>query len=188
MDANNWVRAICIVIIFVVLGALVVSSTGTQNIQDNWPTYRCNPVVIPFAAQLQPEGSTDTTEDNFAYCVQNTMSSFSSTLTQPLDFITSSMGDVVGGITDGLSGVTDQIGSMQGLVGDTGGSLFGSMLNVTIVVNVLLTKMSDMQGKLMGISAALMHTISTVEYTVISMWNGTVGDMIKWTQKIAAAV
>jgi hypothetical protein len=188
MDANNWVRAVCIVVIFVVLGGLVVSSTGTQNIQDNWPMYRCNPAVIPFAAQLQPEGSTDTTEDNFAYCVQNTMSSFSTTLTQPLDFITNSMGDVVDGITDGLSGVQDQIGSLQGLTGDTGGSLFSSMLNVTIVANVLLTKMSDMQGKMMAIAAALMNTISTVEYTVISMWNGTIGDMIKWTEKIAMAV
>jgi hypothetical protein len=98
------------------------------------------------------------------------------------------MGDVVGGITDGISGIQDQIGSIQGLVGDTGGGLFGSILNVTIVVNVLLTKMSDMQGKLMAISAALMNTITTVEYTVISIWNGTIGSMIEWTQKLAAAV
>jgi hypothetical protein len=117
MDISAWGKAILIVVVFIILGGRIIASTGTQTISDNWPTYRCNPSVIPFAAQLAPDGLDITTEDNFSYCVQNTMSSFSSVLTQPLDYLTSQSGNVLDGIMGGMSGMMDYITSFSDLFG-----------------------------------------------------------------------
>ena len=42
-----------------------IVSVGIKNIEDNWPTYRCNPVVMPFAGMFGQNAVT-----NFTYCIQ----------------------------------------------------------------------------------------------------------------------
>ena len=50
---------------------LVFYPIGLKEIHAKWPEYRCNPMMMPFAGQLGPEG-TDTTQ-NFTSCVQSQM-------------------------------------------------------------------------------------------------------------------
>ena len=68
MNANYWVRAVLIVVVFVCLSGAIVASTGSKTIQDNWSTYKCSPAVMPFAAQLAPSGLDPavTTASNFS--------------------------------------------------------------------------------------------------------------------------
>jgi hypothetical protein len=184
MDISAWGKAILIVVVFIILGGRIIASTGTQTISDNWPTYRCNPSVIPFAAQLAPDGLDITTEDNFSYCVQNTMSSFSSVLTQPLDYLTSQSGNVLDGIMGGMSGMMDYITSFSDLFGGGGASLFSSLTDIIMYVTILITKLGDAQAKMSGIMVGLLNTLSTANYTILSIWNGTIGEIIKDMGKV----
>ena len=188
MNANYWIRAVLIVVIFMALGGAVVASTGSQTIQDNWPLYRCTPAVIPFAAQLAPDGLDTTTEENFSYCVQNTMSSFSSTLTQPLDYLTSQSGNVLDGIMSGMSGIMDQMSSITDLFGSSGSSIFSSLTDIILYVTVLITKLSDAQAKMSAIVVTMLDTMTVSNYTILSIWNGTIGALIQAMGKVAEAL
>jgi len=187
MNANYWVRSVLIVVIFIGLGGAVVASTGSKTIQDNWPTYKCNPSVMPFATQLAPSGLDVTTASNFSECVQTTMGSFSDTLTQPLDYLTSQSGNVLDGILSGMSGIMDQISSVTDLFGSTGTSLFSSITNIVMYATILMTKLGDAQAKMSAIIVSMLNTLSTSNYTILSIWNGTVGTLIKDMGNVAAA-
>jgi hypothetical protein len=192
MNANYWVRSVLIVVVFVCLSGAVIASTGSKTITDNWPIYQCNPAVIPFAAQFAPAGlSADeggvTTESNFQFCVQNTMGSFSDTLTQPMDYLTSQSGNVLDGVLSGMSGIMDQITSITDLFGSTGTSLFSSITNVVMYATILITKLEDAQAKMSAIIVSVLNTLSTSNYTILSIWNGTVGTLIKDMGNVAAA-
>ena len=189
MNANYWVRAVLIVVVFVCLSGAIVASTGSKTIQDNWSTYKCSPAVMPFAAQLAPSGLDPavTTASNFSECVQTTMGSFSDVLTQPLDYLTSQSGNVLDGVLSGMSGIMDQISSVTDLFGSTGSSLFSSITNIVMYTTILITKLGDAQAKMSAIIVSLLNTLSTANYTILSIWNGTVGTLIKDMGNVAAA-
>ena len=65
----EWFQSICIMIVFIILLSSNILNTGVQNMQDNWALYRCNPILMPFAGFIAPDGTS--TQDNFSYCIQN---------------------------------------------------------------------------------------------------------------------
>jgi hypothetical protein len=68
---NDWGKSITVIVVFMVIMTNMVFSVSAKSVQDNWPVYRCNPLMMPFAASFAPEGSTVTTEENFSYCIQD---------------------------------------------------------------------------------------------------------------------
>ena len=49
MNSVDIIQSFFILLIFVSLFLVNILSVGIKNIEDDWPTYRCNPVVMPFA-------------------------------------------------------------------------------------------------------------------------------------------
>ena len=43
-----------------ILGVILYTyvQANLENLRDNWTTYRCNPLYMPFAGGIQPEVST----------------------------------------------------------------------------------------------------------------------------------
>ena len=52
---------------------------------------------------------------------------------------------------------------------------------------ILITKLGDAQAKMSAIIVSLLNTLSTANYTILSIWNGTVGTLIKDMGNVAAA-
>ena len=50
MKTSDLTLSIIIVIIFIILFLFNLIVVGMQRIKDNWPAYRCQPLVIPFAS------------------------------------------------------------------------------------------------------------------------------------------
>jgi len=49
MDAYDLISAIIINLVFVGLYFTAVLGIGLKQIENDWPKYRCNPSVMPFA-------------------------------------------------------------------------------------------------------------------------------------------
>ena len=62
MKGFDIILTLFIFLIFIGLFMFNFLTSGIQNIKDNWPEYRCNPTVMPFAGQF----GFDPTE-NFTY-------------------------------------------------------------------------------------------------------------------------
>jgi len=89
---KNWFVFIYINLAFLILLSSVYLLLTINNIQQNWSTYRCDALFMPFAGLIMqstlPPNQTQSqyTQQNFQYCTQNIMSSSMGEYLQPLEY------------------------------------------------------------------------------------------------------
>ena len=66
-SGKNWINFIYINLAFGIYIAGVFYFSQLAEIKANWPLYRCNPMYMPLA---------DNVESNFTYCIQNMQSDY----------------------------------------------------------------------------------------------------------------
>ena len=84
MRSSDITLTIVIILIFVAMYFYNILAVGIKNIQDNWPEYRCNPSIMPFAGMFGHDAGS-----NFTFCIQNMQTDFMGYLLQPLTYLTS---------------------------------------------------------------------------------------------------
>jgi hypothetical protein len=174
----EWFQAFCIFFSFFILFSVNIFGSATENIQRNWSLYRCTPIMLPVAGYFSPDGTT--TVKNFSFCIQNIMLSFAPTITQPFQYLQSMSIDMMSSITTSNENTTDRTSDMRGSIANIIRNLYESMINIIIEFNIIVIKMIDTQGKLAGVMSVMMHTITTVQLTFESLWNGVPGQMIRF--------
>lgn len=178
----EWFKSAVIILVFLVLAANIAASIGIKNIQDNWPLYRCNPLVMPFAASLSPTPTT--ARDNFSVCVQDMMMSFGPALTQPLSYVQTMTLGLLGSLTESNEKSTEQSSRFSFSVASMFSSVYSVVLGIVAEFNLIIMKMMDAQGKTMGAIVTLMHVMTAVQYTFASMWDGIPGSMVRAFDKM----
>ncbi len=182
---SDWVQSIFIIVMFSVFLAVDTLNGSVKDVQDNWNLYRCNPLMMPFASYFAPKGTTVSTEDNFSYCIQNMMTNFAPTITQPFNYLQSMTIDMMGSINESTAASTSQSASLNFNMSSIFSSIYGVFLNIIIEFNIIIIKLLDAQGKISGIITTLLYIMTAVQYTFESMWDGIPGKMIQTIGKIS---
>jgi len=178
----EWLKSTFILLVFVVLVGNIAASIGIKNVQDNWPVYRCNPLVMPFAATLSPTPTT--ASDNFSVCVQDMMMSFGPAITQPLSYVQTMTMGLLSMMTESNENSTKETSDFSFSVSTMFTSVFNVMTGIIAEFNLIIIKMMDAQGKIMGAMVTMMHIVTAVQYTFNSMWNGIPGQMMRSFDKL----
>ena len=71
MNTSDITYSIIIVVIFIFLYIFNILSVGIKRIEDDWPEYRCNPIIMPFASVFGYDPIS-----NFSFCIQTMMSNY----------------------------------------------------------------------------------------------------------------
>ena len=176
---SEWLQSCAIILLFLMFPLMDTYLNTMTDIQSNWNINRCNPILMPFAGYIAPEGTTITTSDNFSYCVQSLMASFAPTILQPFSYLQSMTVDMMDSIQTSQAASTEQTSWIKTSVSTIIGNIYGVFLNTIIEFNIIIIKMLDVQGKLTGMITVILYIMTTVQYTFESMWDGVPGKMIK---------
>jgi len=147
-SGKNWVNFIYINIAFAIYIAGVFYYSRVAEIKANWPLYRCNPMYMPLA---------DNMEENFTYCIQNVQTNYMGFLLEPLTFITNTLGGMVGGVMDELQSVRAMFNKIRTFTTDAIQSIFGVFLNLVIEFQRITIGIKDLIGKTIGIMVSLLY-------------------------------
>ena len=177
MKSSDITLSIVIIIVFILLFMVNILSVGIKNIEDNWPTYRCNPVVMPFASMFGQDPVS-----NFTYCIQTMQSSYMDYLLQPVNYNLSSVANIGSVITDAMDSARAFINNLRNFITEIIQNVFGVFLNILIEFQRIMVDIKDMVAKLVGILATLMYTVEGSMYTMQSTWNGAPGQMVRALQ------
>ena len=79
MKFGDILLSLLIILIFLMCCLVSYLSKGFKHIQNNWPEYRCNPVIMPFAGYFGHD-----TEENFSQCIGQMQSSVMGVFTADL--------------------------------------------------------------------------------------------------------
>ena len=77
-DPSGWLMFVFITLVFVGAYFVIFSFVNIVEIANNWQTYRCNPMIMPFASLFGHN-----TSENFNFCVGNILNSGASSFTGP---------------------------------------------------------------------------------------------------------
>jgi hypothetical protein len=169
-SGKNWINFVYVNLAFGLYIAGVFFFSQLKNIKDNWSTYRCNPMYMPLA---------DDVESNFVYCIQNSMSSFMGFIMQPLTFLTSSMSGMMSGFLNEINMVRAMFDKVRTFISSSVESIFGVFLNLIIEFQKIIIGIKDLIGKSIGIMVTLMYVIDGSVKTMQSAWNGPAGQLVK---------
>jgi hypothetical protein len=81
MDAYDLISAIIIILVFVGLYFSSILGIGLKQIENDWPKYRCNPSVMPFAGLFNHD-----VMQNFSFCIQNMQISSMGVFLEPIHY------------------------------------------------------------------------------------------------------
>jgi hypothetical protein len=169
-SGKNWVNFLYVNLAFALYIAGVFYFSQIAQIKANWPLYRCNPMYMMLASDV---------ESNFVYCIQNMQSSFMGYLLQPLTFITSQASGLMTSFTDDINMVRAMFNKVRTLFSSIIQSVFGVFLNLIIEFQKITISIKDLIGKTIGIMVTLMYTIDGGVLTMQSAWNGPPGQMVQ---------
>lgn len=169
-SGQNWVNFLYINIAFAIYIAGVFYYNQVSEIKSNWPLYRCNPMYMFLA---------DDIEENFVYCVQSMQTNFMGYLLQPLTFITGSLTTMMGGVMGDIQNVRAMFNKIRTFFSAIIESIFGVFLNLVIEFQRITIGIKDLIGKTIGIMVSLMYVLDGSIKTMNSTWNGPPGQMVR---------
>ena len=179
MKSSDITLTIVIILIFVGMYFYNVLAVGIKNIKDNWPEYRCNPSVMPFASMFGHDTGT-----NFTYCIQNMQTDYMGYLLQPLNYLTSVQGDTIGNLMNSIQDIRGFFNVIRNFITSIIQSIFGVFLNILIQIQFMMVKMKDMVGKVVCIMTTMMFILQGSVMTMQSTWAGPPGAMVKMMSKM----
>ena len=169
-SGKNWVNFLYVNIAFIIYVAGIFYFNQMSQIKANWPLYRCNPMYMPLA---------DNVEENFTYCIQTMQTNFMGHLLQPLTFITNSLTTSMGGFTTDIQNSRGMFNKVRTFFTSTIQSVFGIFLNLIIEFQKITIGIKDLMGKTVGIMVTLMYTMDGSIKTMNSIWSGPPGQMVQ---------
>lgn len=169
-SGKNWINFVYVNLAFALYIAGVFYFSQLQEIQANWPLYRCNPMYMPLATDV---------ESNFVYCIQTSMSSFMGTMLEPITFLTSSVSGVLSSFLTEINFVRAMFDKVRTFISSIIESVFGVFLNIIIEFQKIIIAIKDLVGKTIGIMVTLMYVIDGSVQTMQSAWNGPTGQIVR---------
>jgi hypothetical protein len=169
-SGKNWMNFLYINLAFVLYIAGVFYYGQIAQIKANWPLYRCNPMYMYLA---------DDIESNFVYCIQNMQTGFMGYLLQPLTYVTSSISHMLGGFMGEINMVRGMFDKIRNFLTSTIQSVFGVFLNLVIEFQKITIGIKDLIGKTIGIMVSLMYILDGSIKTMNSTWSGPPGQMVR---------
>lgn len=169
-SGKNWINFIYINLAFGIYIAGVFYFSQLAEIKANWPLYRCNPMYMPLA---------DDVETNFTYCIQTMQSDYMGYLLQPLTFLTSSITNILGSFLGEINMVRAMFDKIRNFISSIIENVFGVFLNLVIEFQKITIGIKDLIGKTIGIMVSLMYVMDGSIKTMNSTWKGPPGQLIR---------
>jgi hypothetical protein len=169
-SGKNWFNFLYVNFAFLLYIIGVFYYNQLSHIKKNWPLYRCNPVYMPLADNIQ---------ENFIYCIQSMQTSFMGYLLQPLTFITNALSSMQFGFLNDINNVRAMFNKIRTFFSSIIQSVFGVFLNLIIEFQRIIISIRDLIGKTIGIMVSLMYIMDGSIQTMNSTWNGPPGQMVR---------
>jgi len=169
-SGKNWVNFLYVNLAYAIYVAGVFYYNQVAEIKAKWPLYRCNPLYMPLADDVQ---------SNFVYCIQSMQTNFMGYLLEPLTFLTGSINFIIADFLDAINMVRAMFDKIRNFIMSIIQSVFGVFLNLVIEFQKITIGIKDLIGKTIGIMTTLMYVIDGSVLTMKSAWNGPPGQLVK---------
>lgn len=168
-------------ILFIFIGLFFASFFvgGIQQIKNNWPIYRCNPIVMPFAGMFGYDAA-----ENMTHCIQSAQSEYMSYLLDPIYYAISVTNTIGTSLSNDMQSMRSALGGTRNLMGGNFLDVFSKMINIRVEFQRVMYKFKDVAKKMMGIQMAFLYILTGSIDTGRSIVAGPIGKTLDEVSKI----
>ena len=156
MKFKDILNVVIILLIFIAMYAFSAFSVGIKKIKNNWPEYRCNPAIMPFADQFGHDSMT-----NFVSCISSMQGESMKIFLIPIHALFGLLGDLSKDIVESISYITSFFPQLKTSIFGNFGSIFSVFFNLIVQFQKTIIKLKDMLMKITGVMATLIYTFSS---------------------------
>lgn len=168
------IKAVVIILIFLVLYFSAVLTIGMKKLEEDWPKYRCVPTMMPFASYL----GKDTTA-NFVYCVGNIQKDTMAYFLAPIQYVLGMVGGLGAWILERVQFIRIFITKLRSLISGIVGDVYGMFVNVLIQFQSMIINLKDTMGKIVGLMVTIMYLLQGAMFTGQSIYAGPIGNTLR---------
>ena len=180
MKSSDIFLATMIILIFLICNVATVLVNGIDEIINNWPKYRCNPLIIPFAGFFGHNPA-----QNFAFCIAQMQKDMMGVFTAPIEFGQSVMLQGYNQLSSQMNSLRDFQSVFKNTLGFELFNIFGLFENILIQFQKFIINIRDMMNKLIGTMIVFMSIMQGTHHTGMSFVNGPIYGTIKTISDIA---
>ena len=174
MRTTDLTLSIMIICIFILLYLFNIIIINIKRIKDNWETYRCQPLVMPFAWMFGHD-----TSKNFAGCIQKIQGGVISGMLDPMRANMSALGANTSSVSSDMNVFRVSLTDIREKINSSIASVGSIFFNGIIELSRTFVTLQDTVGKLSGTMVTILHLLSGSIMTVQSTWAGIPGDLVK---------
>lgn len=174
MTFSDWSRFILVLLIFVFLHCFIILAIQIDNIKNNWPQWKCHPMVMPFARVFGHDEY-----DNFTQCISTIQSDYMGFLLQPINFDLSMITDLASTFTDGLAGGFELITNIQDLLNMIFKVIYTAFFSIIVEFQKMIINIKDTFGKVTAVVSMFHKMLGGLSDLMESINNGLPGQVLR---------
>lgn len=155
-------------VIALIAGLILTSYNAVmKQARANWSGNKCNPIYMPFAGTIMPQigqSNSETTRQNFGYCIHKDISAAISIILMPLEFVNFLILSTLDLVIQGMIASMKFYNGVAKIVTKSSQETTDKMAEFMIPLTITMTKLRDTLAR----GSA---TLLTSAYTVFTMYN-----------------
>lgn len=164
-------------LIFIVFGLIffgLALAALAKDIEQNWPKYKCNPAIMPFAGSFGKDAG-----KNFVECIGDIQKGFMGFFLGPIYYIVDLLSTLGGDIMNSLNMIKFIIDKLKGRLMGIFGNIFGFIFNIVTEFQLITINIKDLLGKIMAVVWTTTLLFQGSILTVRSTINGPIGTLLR---------
>jgi hypothetical protein len=175
MKSSDLLLSVLIIGIFLVLISGNLVAAKMDGIKKNWNKYKCSPIFMPLAGYFGHDPV-----QNFTFCMSNLQTLHFGKLLQPIEYVMNVLSYSLGNAFKFINSIREKMGDFVMMIQNIVQTIFGVFVNMLIQFQNIMIKLKDTFVKTMGIAFTTMHLVETGMNTGKSIWNGPIGDSLRF--------
>lgn len=164
-------------LIFFVFGIIFLGLTlaaMAKDIEKNWPKYRCNPAIMPFASFLGKDAVA-----NFTECVGEIQSGFMGFFLGPMMKALTSLATIGADLVNSLDSMRVMFNKLKDGLNAIFGDITKKIANLSVAFQLMLINIKDLFQKVAAVLINIMYVIHGATLTFQSVDSGPIGDFMR---------
>lgn len=185
-QSNMFVGVIKLLFLVTVTFMIIIHvfiTSGKEIIEQNWPKYRCNPLVIPFAGEFGKN-----TMENTAKCTNLGFKSFFRILMEPYHFMSQSCLNSMSNINGGLNVLQFAMAPMRIFISTVTKLFYSKLTSFVTVIMYYFTRIRDILRRMSSTFHLNLHSALAVKRSLKQIWNGPIGTSARGLSNFAHAM
>ena len=154
MKGSDINKTIIIFMLFGILYLVNILSAGIKKIKEQWPIYKCNPGIMPFAGVFGKEPIS-----NFFDCIQNMQSLNMDFILQPVKNNISTLTEISEQFNENLGGVRVFLNKFREKILAIAGMIYSVIGGIMTEFQKMIILIKDLVAKIAGILATVLYTV-----------------------------